>query len=115
MADQTQAVDLDRLFKYANDFVQTFGGKWSTIPDSVKTRFHNLLLPEGISYDPASGYQTEKLGPVFELNQRFRNTKSPWVDCALPISDQIVENLRSFGDIMVDALDLVSAPRPEPL
>jgi len=115
VADQTQAVDLDRLFQYANDFVQTFGGKWSAIPDSVKPRFHNLLLPEGISYDPIGGYQTAKLGPVFELNQRFRNTKSPWVDCALPISDQIVENLRSFGDIMVDALDFSSAQQPDPL
>ena len=112
-ADQTQAVDLDRLFKYANDFVQTFGGKWSTIPDSVKTRFQNLLLPEGIHYDPASGYQTAKMGPVFELNQRFRLTNSPLVDFALLISNQLMDNLRSLGDMMADIKESESFWRSE--
>jgi len=58
-----------------------------------------MVFPEGISYSKKEGFQTTRLGLIYELNRTFGTQKSLTVDLASARWNQIIIELKHWQEV----------------
>lgn len=90
--------DVEGVLSYATKFIANLGRQWLDLAVS-HSRFQKMVFPEGISYIQNIGFQTTRLGLIYELNRSCGTRKSLVVDCSLIGWNQIVAELRQWRDL----------------
>ncbi len=67
--------DIESALTYATNFISNLGRQWFDLSPQLRPRFQNLVFPKGIPYDREKGFETAKLGLIFNLNQEFLEVK----------------------------------------
>ena len=69
---------------------------WERLVSVSRSRFEKMFFPEGIHFNPITGFQTRKLGLIYALLGLSLNGKSPEVHLAGIGSNQIIEYLNDI-------------------
>lgn len=70
-----EGLDIEAALTSARWFGLELVHIWDTISPHARSRFEQLVFPEGISFDHKNGFRTTKLGLIFEL---YRSVPSPF-------------------------------------
>jgi hypothetical protein len=95
---QIEDFDIERVLTYVFDFIGSLAQKWLILPLASQGRFQKLVFPEGIPYVRNQGFETTKLGYIFELIQDFASQKSGTVHCTCVSWNQFEEELRKLEE-----------------
>lgn len=77
--------DIEATVTYATNFISNLSRVWFDLPPHLQPRFQKLVLPEGISYHPTKKFGTTKLGLIYELNQKTKNSFMTYLKKVDPI------------------------------
>ncbi len=91
--------DIEKALSYAIDFISDLAKQWLEIPFHLRPRFQKLIFPDGIPYDRKKGIGTPKLGYIYELNQKFIDSKSSMVHFIKTDWNNIIEELKKWQEL----------------
>ena len=90
--------DIEGTLAYATNFISNLGRQWLDLANS-QLRFQKMVFPEGISYSKKEGFQTTRLGLIYDLNRTFGSQKSLTVDLSFISSNQIIAELKHWHEL----------------
>jgi hypothetical protein len=105
---QDRTADIGTLVNAGLTFIRDLTANWALLSSPLKRRFQRVIFPQGICYNPTTGFGTAVLGSLFERFAQIvvassANVPPPWTSWNLKKQELIKTHCTEYARICLEA------------